>query len=79
MRKLSGLRRRAVLTAAMAVVLAVFPVMVPVHLPEWLVILSIALEIILVGMAVAFLFRSRQSNRDAAAPRPVVALTVPPK
>jgi hypothetical protein len=53
--------------------------MVPVHLPEWLVVLSVALEIILVGMAVVLLFRSRQTNRDAADSRAVIALTVPPK
>ena len=60
MRKLSGLRRRAVVTAAMATVLGVFPAMVRVHFPVWFLFVCIGLQVGLLAMAVLFLVRSRR-------------------
>ncbi|MGA8530587.1 MAG: hypothetical protein WB622_12795 [Acidobacteriaceae bacterium] len=63
MRKLSGLRRRAVVLAAMAAVLGLFPVMVHVHLPHWFVFVCIGLQVILLSLAISFLVRSKHANQ----------------
>jgi uncharacterized membrane protein len=63
MPKLSGLRRRALVTAAMAVVLGLFPAMVPIHLPQWLVFACIGLQVVLLTLAISFLVRSRQAKQ----------------
>ncbi len=65
MRKLSGLRRRAVVTAAMATVLGVFPTMVRVHFPQWVVFFCIGLQVILLTLAVWFLVRSKRCGEAA--------------
>lgn len=64
MRKLSGLRRRALVTATMAVVLGLFPVMVPIHWPQWLVFVCIGLQVVLLTLAISFLGRSRHPKQS---------------
>ncbi len=63
MRKLSGLRRRAVVTAAMSAVLGLFPAMVHIHLPQWLVFVFIGLQVVLLSLAISFLVRSKHAKQ----------------
>jgi uncharacterized membrane protein len=63
MRKLSGLRRRAVVTAAMAAVLGLFPMMVRFQLPQWFVFVCIGLQVLLLTLAISFLVRSKHEKQ----------------
>jgi len=65
MARVVGLRRRAVVTAAMAAVLGVVPTLSGVHAYHWVVFVCIGLQIILITLALSFFKRSRRAGESA--------------
>ena len=60
MRKLSGLRRRAVALAAMATALGGVPAITLEHRHHWVAFLCIGLQLVLLSVAARLLVRSRR-------------------
>ncbi len=65
MRKISGLRRRAVLMAAMAAVLGGVPAIGLAHGHHWLSFTCIGLQVILLTLAISYLVRARRAGEPS--------------
>ncbi len=64
MRRIHGLRRRAIVTAGMAVALAGVPALRPLRGHHWVAFLCIGLQVILITLALSFVVRSRRAGES---------------